>query len=81
MPTPRPKHIVTLHPLEPSVSINPGSRERVPNMQWAIHVWIWKSYHYFLSFRVWVSLKNVGVFPFSLPFLLNLLGLAHETSD
>jgi hypothetical protein len=50
-------------------------------MQWTVHIWVWESYHYFLSFWVWVSLKNAGAFPFGLPFLLDLLGLAHETCD
>jgi hypothetical protein len=48
-------------------------------MERTIHVGKWKSYHDFLLLWVWVSLKNVGCFPFGLPFLLDLLGLAHET--
>jgi hypothetical protein len=48
-------------------------------MQWTIHVGERKSHHYFLSLWVWVSFKQVGGFPFGLPFLLDLLGLAHET--
>jgi hypothetical protein len=78
MPGPGPKYIETLHTLKPSISIYTRSRESVSNMQWTIHVWKWKGYHYFLSFRIRVSIKNMGVFPFGLPFLLELLGLAHE---
>jgi hypothetical protein len=50
-------------------------------MQRAIHVRVRESHHHLLPFRVGVSFENVSGFPFVLPFLLDFLGLAHETFD
>jgi hypothetical protein len=79
MPTPRPQNVKTLHSAKTSISIYTGSSEGMTNMQWAIHVWVWKSNHNLMSFQVRISLENVRSIPFGLPFLLDLLGLAHET--
>jgi len=81
MPSPRPEHVVALHPLEAGIGVYAASRESVADMEWPVHVGEGKGYHLFWSVGVRVSFEEVGSFPSLLPFLLDLLCLAHEPTD
>jgi hypothetical protein len=81
VPSPWPQHVVALHALEPRVDVHSRSCERVAYVQWSVHVRIRKRDKNLLALGVGVSLEYAGGFPLFLPFLLDLLGLAHETVE